>query len=135
VSRLVPILLVGDLAAERDFYRAIGFEISYEGPESPGFVAMQHGDVEFGLEQRAGFDPAAPAQVLLWQFGVSDVDAAKRVLDGVGIAYEEKSEPPRPDWRYRVLHLRTPNGYTLLLEGGSEAVPELDASARDPTAQ
>jgi hypothetical protein len=27
---------------------------------------------------------------------------------------------PAPDWQYRVLHARTPNGYHLLLEEGSD---------------
>jgi hypothetical protein len=27
---------------------------------------------------------------------------------------------PAADWKYRVLHARTPNGYHLLLEEGSE---------------
>jgi hypothetical protein len=117
--------LVGDATAERDFYRKLGFAISYEGPEYPDFVAMQHGDVEFGIEQRDDFDSSAPARVILWQFGVADVDVAKRVLDGAQIAYEEKLETPRPDWRYRVLRLTTPTGYTLLFEGEREQVAGL----------
>jgi hypothetical protein len=27
---------------------------------------------------------------------------------------------PAADWKYRVLHARTPNGYHLLLEEGSD---------------
>ena len=36
-DRLVPILQVADLQAERDFYVALGFTVSYEGPEFPRF--------------------------------------------------------------------------------------------------
>lgn len=31
-SRIIPILFVGDLQAERDFYVGLGFHVTYEGP-------------------------------------------------------------------------------------------------------
>src|SRR5262245_21132739 len=126
VTRLVPIVFVGDAAAERDFYLKLGFEISYEGPEYPGLVALQHGTVEFGIEQRADFDPETPGHVLVWQFGVSDLDAAKSVLDDAEIPYEEMLQTPRADWRYRILQTTTPNGYSLVLEGEREAGTTMD---------
>jgi hypothetical protein len=36
------------------------------------------------------------------------------------VPYNEELMKPGPDWQYRVLHARTPNGYHLLLEEGSE---------------
>ena len=119
-ERLVPILQVADLQAERDFYVALGFTVSYEGPEFPTFVALAHGAIEFGIEQREDFTPEIADRVLPWQFGVSDVTAAKAQLTDAGVAFREEWVTPREDWKYRVLHARTPNGYHLMLEEGSQ---------------
>ena len=119
-SRIIPILFVGDLQAERRFYEALGFGVTYEGPEYPYFIALGHGKLEFGIEWRADFSPASPDRVLTWQFGVSDLDLAKKRLEEAGVRYREELMTPSPDWQYRVLHARTPNGYHLLLEEGSD---------------
>lgn len=119
-TRLVPILLVGDLDAERDFYLGIGFRLTYQGPEFPDFVALGDGPVEFGLERRPSFDTGLPDQVLTWQIGVSDVDEVAGKLAGAGMRFTEERIRPGGDWSYRVLHTRTPNGYHLLLEGDRE---------------
>jgi hypothetical protein len=58
--------------------------------------------------------------VLTWQIGVSDIDLAKKRLADAGVAYREEVMSPAADWEYRVLHARTPNGYHLLLEEGSD---------------
>lgn len=117
--RIIPILFVGDLAAERDFYLRLGFRVTYDGPEYPYFISLGHGQVEFGLELRRGFSRSDPSRVLTWQFGISDLDEAKKVFDNAGIRYEEQLMAPSEDWQYRVLHAQTPNGYHLLLEEGS----------------
>ena len=117
--RIIPILFVGNLETERDFYLRLGFRVTYSGPEYPYFISLGHGPVEFGLELRRGFSPSDPNRVLTWQFGISDLDEAKKVLDNAGISYQEDLMAPAEDWRYRVLHARTPNGYHLLLEEGS----------------
>ncbi len=54
-SRIIPILFVSDLAAERDFYIRLGFQVTYEGPEYPDFASLGHGSIEFGIERREGF--------------------------------------------------------------------------------
>jgi catechol 2,3-dioxygenase-like lactoylglutathione lyase family enzyme len=54
-NRIIPILFVSDLEAERDFYVRLGFHVTYEGPEYPYFLALGHGPVEFGIERKAGF--------------------------------------------------------------------------------
>jgi catechol 2,3-dioxygenase-like lactoylglutathione lyase family enzyme len=118
-SRIIPILFVEDLQAERNFYVRLGFQVTYEGPEYPHFLALGHGPVEFGIEWRDGFSAAAPDHVLAWQFGVSDIEAAKKQLAEAGVPYTEELMTPAGDWQYRVLHARTPNGYHLLLEEGS----------------
>ena len=79
--RIIPILFVSDLRAERDFYLRLGFRVTYEGPEYPYFLALGHGPVEFGIEWHEGFSPAGPDRVLTWQFGVSDLDEAKKLFE------------------------------------------------------
>jgi catechol 2,3-dioxygenase-like lactoylglutathione lyase family enzyme len=116
----VPILLVGDLDAERDFYLRIGFRLTYQGPEYPDFVALGDGPVEFGLERRPAFDQRLPDQVITWQIGISDVDEVAGKLAAADVAFTEERITPSGDWSYRVLHTRTPNGYHLLLEGDRE---------------
>jgi catechol 2,3-dioxygenase-like lactoylglutathione lyase family enzyme len=115
-DRLVPILQVVDLQAERDFYVALGFTVSYEGPEFPDFVALAHGPLEFGIQQDDDVTPEMADRVLRWQFGVRDIAAAKTRLSEAGVALREEWVTPREDWKDRVLHARTPNGYHLMLE-------------------
>jgi catechol 2,3-dioxygenase-like lactoylglutathione lyase family enzyme len=119
-NRIIPILFVSDLQAERDFYVRLGFHVTYEGPEYPYFLALGHGSVEFGIEWREGFSSSGPDKVLTWQFGICDIQQAKERLAGAGVRYREELMTPSADWQYRVLHARTPNGYHLLLEEGSD---------------
>ena len=118
-SRIIPVLFVRDLAAERDFYIRLGFHVTYEGPEYPDFTSLGHGPVEFGIERRHDFRTGAPDHVLTWQFGVTDIDEARQRLIDAGVPFREELMAPAADWKYRVLHARTPNGYHLLLEEGS----------------
>lgn len=119
-ERLVPILFVADLPAERDFYVRLGFTVTYQGPEFADFVALGHGSLEFGISRREGFTTDLPERVLTWQFGIKDVDAITRQLATAGMTFREERITPREDWTYRVLHLHTPNGYHLMLEGPAE---------------
>ena len=93
-SRIIPILFVGDLQAERDFYVSLGFHVTYEGPEYPYFLALGHGKVEFGIEWRQDFSSAGPDKVLTWQFGVSDLELAKKRLAEAGVRYREELMTP-----------------------------------------
>ena len=119
-GRLIPILLVANPSAERDWYRRLGFEVSYAGPEYPDFIALRGGEVEFGVERRDGFDVTDPNRVLVWQFGVPDVNRVAEHLQAEGLAFDEEWCTPRPDWKYRVLHTRSPNGYHVAIEGKNE---------------
>jgi len=119
-TRLVPILRVGDLAAERRFYEALGFRVTYEGPEYPDFIALGTGNLEFGLERLADFRAEAVARVLVWQLGVSDVDEAANLCTRAGLSFEIQTHEPAEGWRYRTLRLESPNGYRVVLEGPSE---------------
>ena len=119
-ERLIPILFVNDLSAERDFYVSLDFTVTYQGPEFPDFIALGHGPIEFGISHREQFTADLPDRVLSWQFGVTDIDTVKQRLTSGGIAFREEWVTPREDWKYRVLHAHTPNGYHLMLEGPGE---------------
>src|SRR5258708_32391852 len=60
-TRMVPILFMTDVAAERDFYVKLGFRVSYEGPEYPDFIALAYGSLEFGIEQSSQFGVEYPS--------------------------------------------------------------------------
>ena len=95
-NRIIPILFVSDLEAERDFYVRLGFHVTYEGPEYPHFLALGHGPVEFGIERKAGFRSDIPDQVLTWQFGVRDIAAARnRLGPGRGAVQRGADDPQR----------------------------------------
>src|ERR1700743_1658245 len=102
-NRIIPILFGADLEAERYFSVRLGFHVTYEGPEYPYFLALGHGPIEFGIEWREGFARQGPDRVLTWQFGVSDIEAAKKRLGEAGVAFREELMTPSPDWQYRVL--------------------------------
>jgi catechol 2,3-dioxygenase-like lactoylglutathione lyase family enzyme len=137
ITRLVPILVVRDLDAERAFYEALGLRVTYEGPEYPDFIGLGNEAVEFGLERpkspsdtpAADGGPAREAdgepareRVLTWQLGVSNVDEAVARCEAAGLAFTIEVHEPRPDWRYRTLKLRSPTGFDVVLEGPSEPV-------------
>jgi catechol 2,3-dioxygenase-like lactoylglutathione lyase family enzyme len=119
-KRLIPILFVDNLEAERDFYVQLGFTVSYQGPEFPDFISLAYGALEFGIESTPDADPQLPNRVLTWQWAVTDIELAKRRLTSAGVSFQEVWVTPRDDWKYRVLHARTPNGYHLMLEGANE---------------
>lgn len=127
ITRLVPILVVRDLDAERAFYEALGLRVTYEGPEYPDFIGLGNEAVEFGLERpkSPGGSPSpdgepARERVLTWQLGVSNVDEAVARCEAAGLAFTVEVHEPRPDWRYRTLKLRSPSGFDVVLEGPSE---------------
>jgi hypothetical protein len=111
---------VANLDAERAFYLHLGFTVSYQGPEFPDFIALAHGSIEFGIERKQAFDAQLPDRVLTWQLGITDVELAKQRLSSAGVSFREEWITPRDDWKYRVLHTHTPNGYHLILEGAAE---------------
>jgi catechol 2,3-dioxygenase-like lactoylglutathione lyase family enzyme len=118
VTRLLPILHVPDPDAKCRFYQQLGLRTTYEGQEYLGFIAVGNDAVEFGLSRRPGADPAAPG--FTWQLGVRDIDATIPACQQAGLSFEVTEERPRPDWAYRVVKVRSPNGMEVL------AVNDLD---------
>ncbi len=121
VTKLVPILYVEDPESERRFYATFGLRTTYEGPEYPGFIAVGNDAVEFGLSTRPE-GPSAAEGLLQWQLGVSDVDAVITACERDGLDYDVSVEQPGPDWRYRIVRVRSPNGLEVWFEGEQESV-------------
>ena len=114
ITKLVPILHVKDPYAERDFYLQFGLRTTYEGPEYPDFLAVGNDAVEFGLTRRPDADPAAAG--MIWQLGVSDIEAIIEACGRDGRTFHVTTEEPRPDWSYRTVTVRSPNGMEVLFE-------------------
>ncbi|CAN5220027.1 hypothetical protein BH20ACT24_BH20ACT24_24430 [soil metagenome] len=53
---------------------------------------------------------------------MSDVDAVIAACERAGFACEVLVEQPRPDWRYRVVKVRSPNGFEVRFEGEPDSV-------------
>ena len=114
ITKLLPILHVKDPHAERDFYVRLGLRATYEGPEYPDFLAVGNDAVEFGLSRRPDAEPAKAG--VTWQLGVSDIEAVIDACDQAGLSFEVTTEQPRPDWSYRIVAVRSPNGMEVLFE-------------------
>jgi len=76
--------------------------------------------VEFGLEARADADPQGASDVIQWQLGVGNVDAVIAACERGAVDFDVVVEQPAEGWRYRVVKVRSPNGFEVHLEGPSE---------------
>ena len=118
--RLVPIIYVKDLDAEIAFYKSLGFTISYQGDEFPGFVGMDCGHFDFGIQEREDFEPAKAEASFVWQMETDSFGKVIAVCKEHGLEYTE----PRCYWEEYdswEMQVQTPNGYSLHLEKhGSE---------------
>ena len=74
VQALHLILYVADPDAERNFFERFGFTTTYEGDEFPGFLALECGDVRFGVSQSKTLPPNGGHDGVRWQLIVDDVD-------------------------------------------------------------
>lgn len=113
--RLVPIIFVRDLDSEVAFYQSLGFKISYQGEEFPGFVGLECGNFDFGIEEKADFDPHQAAASFVWQMETDSFSKVIAVCEEQGLEYTQ----PRcywEEWDSWEMQVQTPNGYTLNLE-------------------
>ena len=117
-TRLIPVLPVGDVLAEREFYENLGFT-RYVDPEEEypeeAFSALEAGpSIRFGISVVPEFDASEAESRLWWQFETSDVDAVhgRAITAGLDVEQPPKAEP----WGRRTLKLRTPNGYLVTFE-------------------
>jgi len=115
-TRLQPVLYVGELAAEVDFYRRLGFEVVHD---SPDFVGLAHGDsILFGLQRRPGWNRPGE-QPLIWQIATDDIDAVHLRCAEQGI--DILREPRLEDWGEWTMILGSPAGYRVTIEGARKA--------------
>ena len=124
-EKLAPIIYVKDLASEVQFYQTLGFHISYQGDEFPDFIALAHGNIEFGLSLRPTFNPDEANRSILWQFQVNDLAEAVKLCRQH--TYQHTS--PKKYWEQGdgwEMQVQSPNGYQINLEG--HAPGQLDAS-------
>jgi catechol 2,3-dioxygenase-like lactoylglutathione lyase family enzyme len=115
-QRLVPVVYVTDLDAEVGFYEAFGFSVVYRGDEFPDFVALHQGDVQFGLERRAGFRPEDANRSIMWQFQVDDLTGVVELCT----RHHLRFTPPELYWERMdawEMKVWSPNGYRINLEG------------------
>lgn len=117
-SRLIPVLPVGDVPAERHFYESLGFGLHADPeeqyPESV-FAALEYGpSILFGVSIVADFDPGQSESRLWWQFETVDIDGVHERATSAGLAIEQA--PTVEDWGRRTLKLRSPNGYLVTFE-------------------
>ena len=117
-TRLIPVLPVADVPAERRFYEALGFERHVDPAEQypdSVFAALAYGPgILFGVSIAEAFDPPSAESRLWWQFETSDIDAVHRRASASGLFIVQP--PTVEEWGRRTLKLRSPNGYLVTFE-------------------
>jgi hypothetical protein len=115
-ERLVPIVYVTDLESEVDFYEKLGFAVLYRGDEFPEFIAMQQGEIQFGIERRDGFRADDVNRCIMWQFQVADLAEVTECCRQHGFRFTmpELYWERMDAWEMKVW---SPNGYRINLEG------------------
>lgn len=119
-----PILYVDDQYAERDFFELFGFRTVYEGPEFPGFLAIESGTARFGLSARAERPVDEAFGGVRWQFLVDDVNTVVAVCDEVGLNCEVVVELGGDAHRASIAKVRSPGGVLVWFEGPNELAAE-----------
>jgi len=125
-ARLVPELLVSDLAAGQAFWRgALGFTVAYQRPEQ-GFVYLEHPDgAQVMLCRRSGAWETGPMErpfgrgVMLQVF-VADLAPVVVALEALG---HPLTAGPREVWRRwgdreggkREIVVQDPDGYLVMI--------------------
>ena len=108
-TRMIPILHVGDVVAERDFYLSLGFAIHVDPDEQypeTDFAALEAGpSILFGVSASSDFEARTAEARLWWQFETSDIDRVHELARAAAVMIEQ---PPRTeDWGRQTLKLRS----------------------------
>ena len=117
-TRLIPVLPVADVLAEREFYERLGFTHFVDPAEqypATAFAALGYGeDIVFGVALSPEFDPANADSRLWWQVEAPDVWPIHARAREANLEIEQ---PPQIEpWGRRTLKLRSPNGYVVTFE-------------------
>lgn len=100
-------LATPDMAASVTFYRAVGFEVLYGGPEAD-FTSLRVGTGYLNLQRVDGASPGPWGRVILW---VDDVDRMHARCREAG-AHPETAPADAP-WGERYFHVRDPAGHEI----------------------
>jgi catechol 2,3-dioxygenase-like lactoylglutathione lyase family enzyme len=101
-------LFTGDMAASVAFYRAVGMEVVFGGPDA-GFTTLAHGANFVNLSAREGPPPDGLwGRVILWVPSPDDTWAAL-----VAAGHEPEFEPRDAPWGERYFHVRDPDGHQI----------------------
>lgn len=100
-------LATPDMAASVAFYRAVGFELLYGGPQAD-FTSLRAGAGYLNLQRVDGASPGAWGRVILW---VDDVDRMHARCRAAG-AHPEAAPADAP-WGERYFHVRDPAGHEI----------------------
>jgi catechol 2,3-dioxygenase-like lactoylglutathione lyase family enzyme len=96
------------MARAVSFYRAIGFNLLYGGPQAEfTSFAVGSGFLNLQLDRKAVWAPVW-GRVIFW---VDDVDALYARAARAG--YLPSSEPADAPWHERYFHIRDPDGHEL----------------------
>ncbi len=112
IERLSAVtLLTSDMAEAVSFYRVMGFELLFGGPDA-SFTSYQVGGSYLNLQAHAPRPVGSPpwGRVVFW---VHDVDAMHRRALEAGFA--PQTEPADGPWGERYFHIRDPDGHELSL--------------------
>lgn len=102
-------LIVRDMARSVAFYRAMGFELKYGGPEA-AFSSFFAGSSFLNLSHRPGEGPPTPG----WGrpiFHVEDVDATH--AGALAAGYTPDFAPSDAPWGERYFHIHDPDGHEI----------------------
>lgn len=99
-------LAVREMAESVEFYRKLGFDVSYGGPEAP-FTTMRVGQSVINLRQAAGGGGSSWNRVIL---RVRGVDALHRDLVEKGLG---PTAPQDAEWGERYFEIPDPQGVVI----------------------
>jgi len=110
-----PVLMSNDVMASVEFYRGLGFTLSFQdAPNKPKYVALQRDSVELHIQWADPEQWAYPTDRPVYRFIVSDVDAIYREFVESGRVSAQTSQgspwaaPADTPWGTREFHLRDP---------------------------
>ena len=110
-----PVLAARDVAASVEFYRGLGFALSFpDNPDRPKYAGVSRDGIELHLQWAGPDQWAHPADRPVYRFDVNDVDAIYHefVENGrinVGTSQDSPwAAPAETPWGTRECHLRDP---------------------------
>lgn len=115
-----PVLASSDVAASVEFYRGLGFVLSFQdNPDQPSYVGVARDGVEIHLQWADPEQWAYPTDRPAYRFVVTDVDAIYKEFVESGRINPGASQggpwaaPADTPWGTREFHLRDPGQNSL----------------------